>query len=294
MQFTLDQFTVNKDFPFYIQYGKHDRGLPVHSHKDFSELVIVLSGNATHIVNDETFSISKGDVFVISPETTHGFLDATQFRICNIMFRHNLFAWLNADIKKSIGFQALFVVEPYFSKTHKFSSHLSLLPSDFLTIDELIATMIKEYNQALIGRKTALSTMFLYFVTLLCRLYEKDIVPAKEEEVLRLAAASSYIQQHFTEQISISYLAKLSNYSERHFSRLFYEIYGNTPLDYILSLRLELACELLKTTKKSHTISSIAFTCGFPNSNYFSRIFKKRFGMTPTDYRSGSKNYETL
>ena len=48
----LHYFTTQKDFPFFIQYGHHDENMFLHSHADFSELVFVLGGYATHIVNE--------------------------------------------------------------------------------------------------------------------------------------------------------------------------------------------------------------------------------------------------
>ena len=51
MDFFLNWFTQDETFPFFIQYGTHDEDLCLHTHADFSELVIVLSGTATHVVD---------------------------------------------------------------------------------------------------------------------------------------------------------------------------------------------------------------------------------------------------
>lgn len=74
----------------------------MHSHKDFSELVIVTEGSARHIVDNESYVISKGDVFVISGDTEHGFSDAQDLRICNIMFEPSFWTKNSYDIKKTI------------------------------------------------------------------------------------------------------------------------------------------------------------------------------------------------
>lgn len=87
----LQYFTAQKDFPFYIQYGHHDENMFLHNHADFSELVFVLGGHATHIVNDEEYPIQKGDVFVINENTSHAYKDPRHFRICNIMFQPDYF-----------------------------------------------------------------------------------------------------------------------------------------------------------------------------------------------------------
>ena len=53
----LNAFTQNTNFPFFIQYGHHDDSMFLHTHADFSELTIVLSGTAIHVVNNEKYFI---------------------------------------------------------------------------------------------------------------------------------------------------------------------------------------------------------------------------------------------
>ena len=81
MDFFLNWFTQDETFPFFIQYGTHDEDLCLHTHADFSELVIVLSGTATHVVDGEEYPIRKGDVFVIRNNTAHGYKHPKNFHI---------------------------------------------------------------------------------------------------------------------------------------------------------------------------------------------------------------------
>lgn len=55
----LRWFTSDQQFPFFIQYGGHDQDMELHNHVDFTELVIVLSGHATHVVNTEEFLLKR-------------------------------------------------------------------------------------------------------------------------------------------------------------------------------------------------------------------------------------------
>ena len=75
----MEYFTKDRMFPFYIQYGFHEESMYLHVHDSFSELVIVLNGSAKHIVNDEEFYISQGDVFIIGSDTFHGYQDTQDF-----------------------------------------------------------------------------------------------------------------------------------------------------------------------------------------------------------------------
>lgn len=281
----LNLFTKDESFPLFIQYGKHDDNLFIHTHKDFSELVIVLSGSAMHIVDNENFYIKKGDVFVISNDTAHGYEEAENFHICNIMYRSENLLSADYDIKKNAGFHALFVLEPYFTKEHNFKSRLTLKPIDFDKIHILTDVMLAEYQTKAEGWQTLLKSSFMTLVVMLSRLYSFGN-NSEEVDIINIAKSISYIECHYTEDISIDVLAEISHYSPRHFTRIFSETYNTTPLNYILTLRINHACSLLKESRLP--ISNIALQCGFSDSNYFSRIFKKKTGLTPKQFRTST------
>lgn len=277
----LSFFTNDEKFPYFIQYGEHDDNMYMHTHADFCELVIVLSGSATHIVGTEHFSIQKGDVFVISDNTEHGYTDANNFCICNIMFRTENFFKYDYDIKKSAGFHALFVLEPYFSKEHSFTSRFRLRLSDFQKVHELTDMMLHEYQTKDEGWQTLFLSGFTELTVHLSRLYSK--YQTEKKEIMNLANAVSYIENHFNEKITIELLASVAHYSARHFNRIFKETYGQTPIEYITSLRIANACKMLKNSDAC--LSEIALKSGFGDSNYFCRIFKKHTGITPNKFR---------
>lgn len=279
----LSAFLQDESFPFFIQYGIHKEPLYLHSHDNFSELVIVLSGSAEHIVDSERYRIRKGDVFVISDETEHGYTDVRDFRICNIMFRPSFFFTPELDITESAGFQALFVLEPRYSRKSRFSSRLKLDMDAFLQINRMIDQLHQEFTEKSDGWKTILKAEFLKLTVTLSRLYRFEAIP-DDAGILQLAGVIAYIQKNYAEPISVSQLARLSNYSERQFIRLFKEAFGCIPMTYITNLRMQKACELLRTTNFS--VAEIASRCGYHDNNYFSRIFKKHNGMTPSAYRA--------
>lgn len=279
----LNIFTQDESFPFFIQYGEHKEDLYIHSHENFSELVIVLNGSAEHIVDNENYRISKGDVFVISDETVHGYTDVKDFRICNIMFDPMFFITPELDIAESAGFQALFVLEPHCSRTKHFASRLKLDFNAFMQINHLIEKLYGEYTEKQTGWKTMVKSDFLNLAVMLSRLYNVEKI-TDETGIIKLAEAIAYIEKNYAEPISVSGLAKLSNYSERQFIRLFKETLGCIPIDYITNLRMQKARELLKTS--SLPITEIASRCGYNDSNYFSRTFKKHNTETPSEYRT--------
>lgn len=279
----LEYFTSNKEFPFYIGYGEHNSDLFMHSHADFSELTIVLSGTAVHQVNQEEYIIKKGDVFVINKDTSHGYKKLNDFKICNIMFQYDLFFPADYDIKRSAGFHALFMIEPYLAKEQNFQSRLQLNFENFKLVKDIIQQMIQEYEQKQIGYTTLLQGKFLELAVILTRNYNMSDISEKDH-VLNISRPISFIEQNYTSQITIQELAAQANLSPRHFTRIFAETYHTTPTKYITILRLQLARTLLRTTDK--TVTEIAMDCGYNDSNYFSKQFKVNYLLTPHQYRN--------
>jgi len=278
----LHYFTNDINFPFFIQYGNHDIDLPEHFHADFHELVIVLNGTATHIINSEESFIKKGDVFVLNEETSHGYRDPNDFQIINIMFKPKKMVEVGDDLKKSSGYQALFVLEPFFRKDHRFSNTLSLPISSLEYAAELGANIIGEYKNKLQGYQTMIYSHFMEMIVLLSREYELHTKDT-QNYFISLARAVSFIEDNYLNAVKLEELADIANLSVRHFSRIFKNTYDTTPIEYIIKLRLSHACFMLKKSKSS--ISDIACESGFDDSNYFTRQFKKYIGITPRQYR---------
>jgi AraC-like DNA-binding protein len=286
MEYMYLNYFANNNFPFFIQYGEHEDNMPIHYHKDFSELVLVLSGTAIHIVDNEKYFIKKGDIFVINKNTSHGYENPDNFKICNIMYTSEyLFDSVN-DIKKSAGFHALFVIEPYLAKEHNFNSRLTLELSELEKGKELIAYMFLEYTKKPEGFQTLIQAHFMELIVFLSRRYNLSEVKTKDSAI-NLATAISHMENYFNKSLTLQELAEKANLSPRHFTRIFNETYKTTPMHYILKLRLQHACTLLIKSKQS--ILEIALESGFNDSNYFTRQFKNFYGITPTQYRLSNK-----
>ncbi len=96
-----------------------------------------------------------------------------------------------------------------------------------------------------------------------------------------------YVQAHFSEKISVSSNAASIPISERECYRLFQNSMGITPIEYLISVRLQNAQSLLMNTNKS--ILDIALETGFGSSSYFGKIFRSHHRLTPAQYRNLSR-----
>lgn len=278
----LRYFTEDPAFPFFIQYGKHDKWLEEHVHLDFHELVVVLRGHADHVVGSETYPIQKGDVFVIGANTAHGYKNTQDFKICNIMFRMNHIFDPASDLCNMEGFHALFVIEPSMTKNHMFTSHLSLKEQNFLTVCHTLDQMITEYEKKDRGYQTFLKTGFLSLALTFSRIYQENS-KSETNHFFPLLSPIAYLETHYPEEITVEQLAQKAGLSTRHFNRLFQSAYHTSPGQYLLHYRIQKAERLLNYTDMP--ISEIACQCGFNDSNYFSRQFHKTHGISPRQYR---------
>lgn len=278
MEMKLDFFTHFDSFPFFIQFGGHQGGMYFHTHIDFSELVIVLDGQAINVVGEEQFPVEKGDVFVMGKGSSHGYLEARDFKICNIMFDFDSLLNANYDVKELEGFHALFLLDPL--APDGFKSRLKLSPEKFREIKKTVLAALEEYEGGSPARQSMLFAYFMQIVVTLSRLYGMSPM---QKETAGVAAAAAYIERHFNENITLERLLEISHYSQRHFIRLFSECYNISPHKYLQNIRMKHACLLLEQTNKP--ITEIAASCGFNDSNFFTRTFKKQMIMTPTEYR---------
>lgn len=97
-----------------------------------------------------------------------------------------------------------------------------------------------------------------------------------------------YIHEHFPDKISIRELAATAFLSERECFRVFHDCLHMTPIEYMRSYRLQMACQML--TKGDEPITYISHACGLGSSSYFGKIFREYLGCTPLQYRCKWQN----
>ncbi len=290
-QFSIWDFAKYKGFPFSINIGVHLDEVETHVHPhvhSYTELAIILDGTAVHVVDGHTYPLKAGDVFVIKGDTYHSFRELHAMKHCNIMFDPQHFLDGETGLKQMPGYQALFMVEPYYRKEHRFESKLVLDPARLHFVEDMIHLMLDEYNALRAGSQAVVKTYFASLAAYLSRQYSSHDNPAMEK-LLRLSKAVAYMETNFTEPICLDDVAAIAYLSVRHFSRVFKEIYSVPPMEYIISLRLKHACVLLQDSDT--TVSEVALNVGFSNISFFSRCFKERLGLSPRDYRRQTSRY---
>ncbi len=109
------------------------------------------------------------------------------------------------------------------------------------------------------------------------------VVSLDRGEVIRaVRRMQEYIEEHLSEPITLSQLAKAAGYSQWHSEKLFKELVGKTPFDYIRSLRLSRAAVILRDHKPK--VIDVAFDFVFDSHEGFTKAFSKQFGLSPKEY----------
>lgn len=121
-----------------------------------------------------------------------------------------------------------------------------------------------------------------HLLNIIALLAKNDIAVSSEAEK-RVLAEAEYINLHFSEKIDFAEMAKRCYLSRSRFTHIFTEIFGQPPTLYQLNQKLNNARELLVYSELS--IGEITEQCGFSDQMYFSKIFKKTYGISPLKYR---------
>jgi len=151
------------------------------------------------------------------------------------------------------------------------------------TYGYLFKEMILELQTCRIGYESLLS-MYLEQIFVLIqrsRLDKRPVVSSHLQE--EMGIARRYFQEHYNEDINIEEYALSRNMSVSYFLKKFKEVTTKSPMQYILAIRINNAVSLLEST--DYNVTEISTIIGYDNPLYFSRIFKKQKGVSPSDYR---------
>ena len=156
-----------------------------------------------------------------------------------------------------------------------------------LKASQLFASIYDEFILQRHGWNTIVSSRCQELVAQLYRGTAELLQPSTE---LRLRDCLRYIHSHISSDLTVEDLARMENISASHLRGLFQKAFHCSPRAYITRIRLEKASALLPETNLR--ISEIAFSCGFSDPLYFSRLFTKKYGMSPSEYRKHCYAYQ--
>ncbi len=124
----------------------------------------------------------------------------------------------------------------------------------------------------------------------LLALHAESATDAVSPSCLKAQSVKNYIKDNYHQPIKISELAEKYNFTRSYLYSFFKKEYGVSPKEYLLNYRIDKAKQLLADTAVSLTVKEVAFAVGFEDPLYFSRVFHKKNGVSPTKFKNLSKS----
>jgi AraC-like DNA-binding protein len=283
MKLLLKKYLRWNDLKFNIHYVLHseERGdCPHHCHGDFYELVVVREGSAVQLIGGRRLPIDAGCVFLVPPGVRHHYEMTADLGIYNILFSTDFLRDFQRDMSGIGTFQLLFGMQPEAMLT---TGTLRIDDRIFPEVVRLLDEMIDEERRDQPGSRTAVFSAGLRVFLLICRNSRPPETGRGATRAYRISTVMAAIDERFDEVWSLDRMARMAGMSTSSFRQQFRQLTGVPPIEYLLRLRLGKAAEMLNLPDKS--VGEIALACGFADSNYFSRQFRRLYGRSPRAHR---------
>ena len=243
--------------PFLLEgwQGIGFHGFPPMFHQH-AELLYVESGSISMVVEGQPYTLQAGELFILFPYLTHSYQNATDTEVRLLLFDPAVTAFTNTLLTQR-------PVDPFVDGR------------PFATMLSRAITMLRQGKvKTATGYLNAVLGEFLDMVTLQTRPAVSDNTTAQVLE---------YCSAHFTEPITLKQVADALYLSPSYVSKIFSDKLRYSFREYINSLRIEKAKNLLQNTNLP--MAAMMYECGFSNQSSFNRIFRDFCGTTPVQFR---------
>ena len=226
-----------------------------HIHKDF-EIIYTISGSATAYIDEQKYEISSGDLLIIFP---------------------NQFHYYNTTVKGEF-LVIIITPEVLLNSTPNIYTHIP--------VNNKIHTNEGEHLRELINKIEFLNDNYPLMIGNICLLLAEsfsifELKPIEQNSILKMLF--KYCEKNYTKNIKLENASAKINVSKYHISRLIHKYMKMNFNDYVNSLRITDACNLLNHTNLK--ISDISEAVGFGSIRSFNRAFKGFMNTTPKEYR---------
>lgn len=278
--FSIDRVILTENelnIPGLKMFGCHKakmeyHSLPEHFHPHCIEFTYLVSGVALFEIAGEQFSMYPGDLLITPPNAIH----STKL---NALALHTMY-WFQVDLsnpKKFFSFDS--------AKSTNLITSLKNLKPMMISMDQENAEELfsKIYNYFCTGTQTPKeigASLLVYFIQKF--LFEASSERNYSEQTSDIIRSINYISHHLNEAIDLDTLSANSHLSTSRFKQKFAEQIGTPPRVFINYQKALKSKELLVS---GHSVTDTAMLLNFSSSNYFCVVFRRYFGISPSDYR---------
>ena len=265
-----------------IHYYEFDRRFIFEGERhDFWELVYVDKGKVRIQQGEEIITLEQGEIAFHCPDEFHAirsFNSDPNVFVLSFVCDSPVMKYLeryHTALDQSL--------KSFISSIIKEAKKTYILPMN----DPFLEKLVRKESAPIGGEqliKLSLEQLLIYLVRGITKKGEVDVFPNKESMENHLAiAVKRWIDEHVGEPIRVTDLCAALGYSKSYLSKLFHEQSGYTIAGYASAAKVTRAKELIRGG--IHNFSEISDLLAFDNPQYFSRVFKRITGMTPTEFR---------
>lgn len=273
-------YSLNKDQSFTIRgtakllnaassrYGGDWHSVPhTHSH---TELFYIVGGKGQFLIEDQVFPVDVNNLVIINPNVIH-----TEDSLNAQPLEYIVLGIEGIELATSENSNGRFCILNYFESVE---------------ISSCLRNILREMEQKNTGYEDVCQAYMEILVIRLMR--STSLAVSAESQVVsgnrQCAAVRRYIDLHFKEALTLEQLADEAHMNKYYLSHTFKREYGVSPINYMISKRIEESKYLLAETDLS--LSQIAQLLGFSSLSYFSQVFRRTQGVSPMEFRQGTKN----
>lgn len=241
-------------------------GSPTHAQNlDCAEICFVKDGQGEAVLSKKNYPVQKGDFIVCNPFIVYEdiFPVGNQLQLFFILIK-------NVHI---IGKQKGHLIGPN-------ESPVIRLYEKFDLINSIFECVLNEYQEKKFGYNEIISSLLQTLIALLLR-YNNSEINTQLSSISH--QIKNYIESNYNKDLSLTELSNLVFVSPYHLAHIFKQEVSVSPIQYLINCRINEAKKLLKYSNQS--VSEIASSVGYPNSNYFNLLFTKMVGKNPGKYK---------
>ncbi len=282
------QFMMEEKYEIFEKQGPPLGALSLHYH-NFYEIIYIVEGEFSSLVEDQTYHLKKGDFLLIDCNVLHKYhyiekKHETSTRIV-LWITRQMLEELSGD---GVDLSACFTGRNGSHEEGSRACHFPIYYEEMLRGFLYKLAMSEIIDMELPGARAALDrgylTLFFVYLNALCGRQEYLFTAENMVDHPMVETVSAYIEEHIGEPILVEELAEQVHMSKYHFLRKFKELTGMTAHSFVVSKRLIRACEELRERDKS--ITQIYQDTGFSDYSSFLRNFHRAYGVAPGKYRN--------
>ena len=268
---------ADEDLFVVLNHPNANFDYPVHYHPEY-EINLVMYTRGERVIGDSVCPFGEMDLVMTGPNVLHAWRGeiVEGNHVITIQFTESFLGMPILDKRLFAPIKQLLVDS---NRGICFSQSSTLLLKDKI----IRLTQTKGFQSVLEFLSILYNLAIAEYSILTTNQYNTaDVVMTSKSR--RIAKVCDYIEKKCYDSISLAEVSSLVGMSESAFSHFFKKKTGGTFIDYLNNLRIAKACQLLAET--SNTIAEICYSSGFNNISNFIRMFKKRKGVTPNEYRT--------